>query len=350
MYMKRFTNKIFGTILALVTSLSGVAHAKELGSVIDTAAVKQALQRGAIVWDVRAEEDYRAGHIPGAVSIGDAQRMLRDENNEDYLAVAEIAETLGGAGIDLAKEIVVYGAKAHTAPYFALVTLRYFGAQNASVYHGGIDDWKAANEKLDKDPAQSKPITLKLAPDPNVVIGTREVLARLNNKDVQILDVRGAREFSGEDIRALRGGHVPGALNIPYEQNWSDPDTYRKLARKQVNNKDGLNLKSADQLKALYAKLDPNKETIVYCQSGVRSSVSASILKDLGFKNVKVYDSSWLGYGNTFDAPVESLTFFNVGLMNAKLNSMQLRIDDLEDQLEKMRQAAREKPTSEPVR
>ena len=90
----------------------------------------------------------------------------------------------------------------------------------------------------------------------------------------------------------------------------------------------------------MYAKLDPNKETIVYCQSGVRSAVSASILKEIGFKNVKVYDSSWLGHGNAFDAPVESLKFFNVGLMNAKLNAMQLRIDELEEQIEKMRQKA----------
>jgi thiosulfate/3-mercaptopyruvate sulfurtransferase len=334
-------NLTLGIILSVVLAFPGIAlHAAELRSVIDTAQVKAAQQRGAIFWDVRDEEDYRAGHIPGAVSIGDAQRVLRDENNEDYLPVEEIAETLGGAGIDLAKEIVVYGAKAHTAPYFALVTLQYFGAKNVFVYHGGIDDWRASNGQLDKDSAQRQPLTLKLAPNPNVVIGTKDVLARLNNKDVQILDARGPREFSGEDMRALRGGHIPGALNIPYEQNWSDPDTYRKLARKQVSNKDGLNLKSAEQLKALYAKLDPNKEIIVYCQSGVRSAVSASILMEIGFKNVKVYDSSWLGYGNAFEAPVESLKFFNVGLMNAKLNAMQMRIDELEEQIEKMRQKA----------
>jgi thiosulfate/3-mercaptopyruvate sulfurtransferase len=324
-------------LLAVLCLANTFARAGDLRSVIDTAQVKEAQQRGAIIWDVRAEEDYRSGHIPGAVSIGDAQRVLRDENNEDYLALEQIAETLGSAGIDPAKEIIIYGAKAHTAPYFALVTLQYFGAKNVAVYHGGIDDWKANSGALDKEPAQPKPVALKLMPNPDLLVATKDVIARLNNKDVQILDVRGPREFSGEDMRALRGGHVPGALNVPFEQNWSDPDTYRKLARKQVSNKDGLNLKSADQLKALYAKLDPNKETIVYCQSGVRASVSASILKDLGFKNVKLYDSSWLGYGNTFEAPVDSLKFFNVGLMNAKLNAMQMRIDELEEQVEKMR-------------
>jgi thiosulfate/3-mercaptopyruvate sulfurtransferase len=323
--------------LAVSILASIAAHAGELRSIVDTEFVRLAQQRGAIIWDVRPEEDFRSGHVPGAVSVGDAQRVLRDENNEDYLPLEELAEVLGSAGIDPAKEIIIYGAKAHTAPYFALVTLRWFGAQNALVYHGGIDDWLAAGGKMSKDAPEAKPVALKLNASANVIAATQEVVARVNNKDAQILDVRGPREFSGEDIRALRGGHIPGALNIAYEQNWSDPDTYRKLARKQVSNKDGLNLKSAADLRALYAKLDPNKETIVYCQSGVRSSVTASILQDLGFKNVKVYDSSWLGYGNTFDAPVASLKFFNVGLMNAKLNAMQMRIDELEEQLEQVR-------------
>lgn len=101
----------------------------------------------------------------------------------------------------------------------------------------------------------------------------------------------------------------------------------------------GLALKPADGLKALYAKLDPNKETIVYCQSGVRAAETATVLKDLGFKKVKVYDSSWLGYGNTLDAPAENAQFFNVGALNARLAAMQKRIDALEKALAEARPA-----------
>jgi thiosulfate/3-mercaptopyruvate sulfurtransferase len=86
-------------------------------------------------------------------------------------------------------------------------------------------------------------------------------------------------------------------------------------------------------LKALYAKLDPSKETIVYCQSGARASETAGILQHLGFKNVKVYDSSWLAYGNTLEAPAESATFFNVGLLNSRIATMQNRIEQLEKEL-----------------
>ena len=94
-----------------------------------------------------------------------------------------------------------------------------------------------------------------------------------------------------------------------------------------------MSLKSVDDLKRLYSKLDPSKETIVYCQSGVRASETAGVLQHLGFTNVKVYDSSWLGYGNTLDAPAENVTFFNVGLLNSRLSALQSRIDQLEKEL-----------------
>ena len=143
-------------------------------------------------------------------------------------------------------------------------------------------------------------------------------------------------------FRALRGGRIPGAVNIPYETNWVDPDTPRKLQRRQVAGKEGMSLKPAEELRALYARLDPEKETIVYCQSGVRAAETATVLQNLGFRNVKVYDSSWLGYGNTFDAPAENVTYFNVGRFNGVLMQMQQRIDLLEGQIEELK-AAKEK-------
>ena len=159
------------------------------------------------------------------------------------------------------------------------------------------------------------------------------MVARLNDPNVQILDVRTPREFIGEDIRAIRGGHIPGAINIPYEQNWIDPETLGKLARKQITNNAGMSLKRAEDLKRLYSRLDPNKETIVYCQSGARASQTAGVLQQLGFTKVKVYDSSWLGYGNTLDAPAENVTFFNVGLLNSRLSALQERVNQLEKEL-----------------
>jgi thiosulfate/3-mercaptopyruvate sulfurtransferase len=92
-------------------------------------------------------------------------------------------------------------------------------------------------------------------------------------------------------------------------------------------------LKNQTDLKQLYAKLDPDKETVVYCQSGVRASETATVLKTLGFKKVKVYDSSWLGWGNNLKAPAEEETFLNVGALSAKMAAMQNKITELEEAL-----------------
>lgn len=319
--------------LAIMLGIGGLfSIGSYAGAIVDTAFVADALKRGAVVWDVRGAEDYRKGHIPGAVNIGEIGAALRHEHNEDYLPTPQIEKILGGAGIDPAREIVVYGDKGSPFAYFGLLTVEHFGGRNGRVYHGGIDDWKAAGREIATEPARLAPVALKLTTDATVVALTEEVVSKLGS-NVQIVDVRTPREYSGEDIRAIRGGHVPGAVNIPYEQNWADPATPQKLAKKEVANKDGMDLKSREQLKALYARLDPGRETIVYCQSGVRASETAVVLKDLGFDKVKVYDSSWLGYANALSTPVEAASFFNVGQMNGRLAALQRRIEALEKAL-----------------
>lgn len=167
---------------------------------------------------------------PGAVNIGDAGKVLRNANTEDYIPVGQIEKILGGAGIDPDKEIIVYARRGNPYAYFGLYTIQYFGG-------------------------------------------------------------------------------------------------------KQVADNAGMSLKSAEDLKKLYGGLDPGKETIVYCQSGVRAAETATVLAQLGFKDVKVYDSSWLGYAGVLSAPANNETFFNVGALNGRLSSMQTRIEQLEREL-----------------
>ena len=301
--------------------------------IVDSAYVAEALKRSVIIWDVRAADAYARGHIHGAVSIGDAPKLLRDDNTEDFIETARIEKILGDGGIDPGREIIVYGHRGTWNPYFGLYAIQYFGGTAVRVYHGGIEDWTAAGQPVSREAHKLPAVVLKLSTNPAVAVSTRDVVARLNDPNVQILDVRTPKEFSGEDIRAIRGGHIRGAINIPYEHNWVDPDSPLKLSRKQVADSSGMSLKSVAELKQLYARLDPEKETIVYCQSGARASESAGVLKQLGFKNVKVYDSSWLGYGNTLDAPADNVTFFNVGLLNSRVAALQSRIEQLEKEL-----------------
>jgi thiosulfate/3-mercaptopyruvate sulfurtransferase len=320
-------------ILIPLLFLWAQAAAAASPTIVDGHGVAEAIARHAVVWDVRSAEAYAKGHIAGAVSIGDAARVLRDENTEDFIATDRIEKILGAAGLDPSRETIVYGSRGTWNPYFGLYTLQYFGASNVRVYHEGIEDWVAAGRAISRDASKLPPVALKLEINPAVAVTTKEMVARLNNPNVQIVDARTPQEFIGEDIRAIRGGHIPGAINIPYEQNWIDPETPAKLARKQITDNAGMSLKPAEELKRLYSKLDPSKETIVYCQSGARASETAGVLQQIGFTNVKVYDSSWLGYGNILDAPANNVTFFNVGLLNSRLSALQERINQLEREL-----------------
>jgi thiosulfate/3-mercaptopyruvate sulfurtransferase len=321
--------------LILIPLLFLSEHAAVAASpiIVDDHYVAEAIARNAIVWDVRPADAYAQGHIAGAVNVGDVAKILRDENIEDFIATDRIEKILGAAGLDPNRETIVYGSRGAWNPYFGLYTLQYFGGGNVRVYHEGIEGWAAAGRAISRDASHLPPVALKLEINPTVAVTTKEMVARLNNPDVQIVDTRTPQEFIGEDIRAIRGGHIPGAINIPYEQNWIDPETPAKLARKQVTHNAGMSLKPAGDLKRLYSRLDPGKETIVYCQSGARATETAGVLQQLGFTNVKIYDSSWLGYGNTLDAPANNVTFFNVGLLNSRLSTLQERVNQLEKEL-----------------
>ncbi|MBU3593872.1 sulfurtransferase [Polynucleobacter sp. 71A-WALBACH] len=326
-YSKKY---FFAMLILLISTLSA---AQQNDAIIQTGQVQEALARGAIVWDVRDEKSYLEGHIPGAINIGDAGNTLRDANKEDYISTAKIQAIFNQAGLDVNKDIVVYGSRGNPYAYFGLYTINYFGGKQAQIYHDGIDAWKSAGLPLQKERSILPAVSVVLAPQPQLLVSNEEMLKLAQSKSVQIIDARTPDEFSGKDVRAIRGGHIPNAINIPFEENWQDPATSIKLGKKQVSDNSGMALKSQTDLKKLYSGLDPNQETVVYCQSGVRASETATVLKNLGFKKVKVYDSSWLGWGNNLKAQVSDESFLNVGALNAKIAAMQNKINQLEEAL-----------------
>ncbi len=304
-----------------------------LDTIIDAQQMQKAIERGAIIWDVRDEKSYLEGHIPGAVNVGDVGAVLRDLNKEDYLPTEQIKKIFDAAGLDIHREVMVYGTRGNPYAYFALHTINYFGGNKAKIYHDGIDGWKTAGLAITKDRTKLAPVSVVLVEQNQLMVSNEEMLKLYNTGNLQIVDARTPDEYAGKDIRAIRGGHIPNAINIPFEENWQDPRTAMKLSKKEVAENSGMSLKTTLDLKKLYAKLDPNKETVVYCQSGVRASETSAVLKNLGFKNVKVYDSSWLGWGNNLNAPVAEETFLNVGALNAKITAMHGKINQLEEAL-----------------
>ena len=306
-------------------------------SIVDAGFVADAVKRGAIVWDVRDAAAYRRGHIPGAVNIDSPTRVLRNPNTEEFIGLSQIEKILGDAGIDPAREVVVYSTRGSAAAYFTHFAVRYFGGTKAYVFHDGIDGWRDAGHPTATAETRLPPLAVKITPNTALTVSTQDMLARMKDENVQIIDARTRGEFSGNDIRAIRGGHIPGAINIPYEENWVDPETATKLSRREASNNAGMSLKSTADLRSLYAKLNPNRETIVYCQSGTRASETAAVLSELGFRNVKIYKSSWLGYAARLDAPAENEAFLNVGALDARLAAMQARLEALEKELAEAR-------------
>ena len=320
---------LVAAILLSLISLGGAVQAQP-SSIVDLEYVKAAQQRGVIIWDVRASNQYLEGHIPGAINVGDIGTALRDPNREDFIDLAEINSIFNKVGLDINKEIIVYGSRGNPYAYFGLFTINYFGGKQAKVFHDGMDGWAQANLAIERTPSTLASISVQLVPQDNLVVTNEQMRKLYNNQLVQVVDARTFNEFKGNDVRAIRGGHIPGAVSIPYEQNWKDPATGSKLAKKEVKTNLGMSLKSKDELNALYSKLDPNKETVVYCQSGVRAAETATVLQNLGYKNVKIYDSSWLGWASHLASPVADETYLNVGMLNARIAAMQNKINELE--------------------
>lgn len=320
-----------GGAMSLAASL---CHA---GLVLDTSEVEQALARGAVLWDARSPTDYAQGHLPGAINIGAVGEVFRDPNREDPPSAAVASQLFGRAGLDILKrEVVVYATQGDPYAYFAARMVEYYGGSHAKVYHGGIDAWKAAGKPLTQQAVTLPAITLHLTQERVGTLWTNDVIERVRAGGAQIVDTRTPKEFSGEDIRAIRGGHIQGAVSIPYENNWVDPAAAAKLASRQISHREGMALKQQSDLRALYSQLDPEKETVVYCQSGVRASETAVILRDLGFNRVKVYEPSWLGYAGVLNAPANNEVFVNVGALNGQISALQGKLRLLEAEIAKL--------------
>lgn len=242
------------------------------------------------MWDVRSAEDYRAGHVPGAVNIGAVSEALLDEKTQLFLPIERIAARLGAAGIDLKREIVVYGSAGSPYPYFAEWALDYFGARTVHVFHDGFEGWRAAKKPLSLDDARRRPVRVRPMANPAMLVTTGEVVARLERRDVQMVDTRRMSEYEGIEVETSKGGHIPGAFHIPAALNLRG-ETKTLLPMRE--------------LRRLYSQLDPRKETIVYGHTGVRAAMTAAILTRLGFRSVRLYHASWLEYGNQPDVPVE---------------------------------------------
>jgi thiosulfate/3-mercaptopyruvate sulfurtransferase len=252
--------------------------------------------------DYDPKSNYMLGHVPGAV-LFDWKQDINDPLTRNVLGKQECQNLLQNAGINDDTILVLYGDFNNWFAAFAFWVFKYYGYKDVRLMNGGRKKWLQEDRPLTKDIPQQYPKgNFKASgPDNNIRVFLNYVKESLNTKDRKLVDVRGPKEFTGEILappeypteHAQRGGHIPGAVNIPWGQ--------------AVNDNDGT-FKSVEELKKLYEAKDitPDKEIIAYCRIGERSSHTWFVLKYLlGYPNVKNYDGSWTEWGNMIANEIE---------------------------------------------
>jgi len=252
----------------------------------------------AVVVDVRKGPLYLLGHIEGAQHVP-RDEFLETRNNVKSLvpSAPSIADMLGKLGVTPETTVVVYADDNN--PYAARLvwTLHYHGHKKSYVLDGGYDKWAAEGLPTSLFPsAKPEPTKYQMSTDAECSDSRAvadDVYTRLHNPTTVIWDTRSDGEYTGMDVRADRGGHIPGAVHL----NWTDLQTERQGIKV---------LKSRDEIVALLNShgITFDKEIIAHCQTGIRSSYATLVLLGLGYKSVKNYDGSWIEWANNPSLPI----------------------------------------------
>ena len=243
---------------------------------------------------------YEQGHIAGAVGWN-WQSQLQQPVRRDLASKEEIEHLLGGSGISNDTTVILYGDNNNWFAAWAFWQLKYYGHADVRLMNGGRAKWEAEGRPLTTDvPSHAASSYSAGEGDQSIRAYRDQVLAMVNAGNIALVDVRSPAEFSGELLAppaapqegSQRGGHIPGASNIPWGQAVDEDGTF----------------KSADALRELYGGqgVDGTRETIAYCRIGERSSHTWFALTQLlGFENVRNYDGSWTEWGSIVGAPIE---------------------------------------------
>ena len=244
--------------------------------------------------------NYNLGHIPGAF-LFDWRKDMNDPLSRDIVNKQQLEDLLSRAGVGTNTTVVLYGDFNNWFAAFAFWILKYYGVDKVVLMNGGRKKWLAEDRDITKEQPNYSKATFKVkGPDETIRTYLDSMKKGLGQSNRVLVDVRSPAEFTGEitappeypNEHAQRGGHIPGAVNIPWSQAVKEDGTF----------------KSAEELAKLYQGkgVTPEKDVVTYCRIGERSSFSWFVLKYLlGYPNVKNYDGSWTEWGNMVRNPIQ---------------------------------------------
>jgi len=243
---------------------------------------------------------YEQGHIPGAVGFN-WQRELQDQVLRAPVSKEQLEALLNSAGVSNDTTIVLYGDNNNWFAAWALWILKYYGHRDVRLLDGGRVKWLADKREITTQvPSYPRTHYAAQATHSDIRAFRDQILLSLGRSGFALVDVRSPAEYSGELLApahlpqegAQRGGHIPGAANIPWGSAVREDGTF----------------KSADELRALYTGkgITSDKEVVAYCRIGERSSHTWFALHYLlGYPTVRNYDGSWTEWGSLIGAPIE---------------------------------------------
>jgi thiosulfate/3-mercaptopyruvate sulfurtransferase len=237
---------------------------------------------------------YLEGHIAGAVHAAYPIELSDPTATPSNLIPRpdQLAATMERLGISDDTLVVGYDDEGgHFASRLWWV-LTYYGHDRVTILNGGIVKWQAEGRPLVPGPVATP--TGRFTPgSPRTQMRIRadELHATLGDPNLRVLDVRRLSEYTGEEVRAARGGRIPGATSLFWQDNLNSDWTFR----------------DADEIRARHLAVDatPDKSLVTYCQGGVRAAHAAFCLRLIGYDDVRMYDGSWAEWGNRADLPIE---------------------------------------------
>ena len=250
--------------------------------------------------DYDSTSNYNQGHVPNAV-LFDWKKDINEPVKRDIMTKEQLEALFSRNGITDSTTLVLYGDFNNWFAAFAFWVFKYYGVKDIRVMNGGRKKWIEEDKPLTKDAPTLSTTTYKVSKiDEKLRVHLHDVRDALGKKHIGLVDVRGPKEFSGEILappeypteRAQRGGHIPGAQNIPWGLAVKEDGTFRTV----------------EELENLYKPkgITADKEIIAYCRIGERSSHSWFVLKYLlGYPDVRNYDGSWTEWGNMIRSPIE---------------------------------------------
>ena len=250
-----------------------------------------------IVIDVRKKDQYDSGHIPGAFHMtpGEVFQQEIDGVKGMLPSASHIEMNLSLAGATPNSTIVFYDGNSNLWSSRGLWALEVYGHKNTKLLDGVWGKWESEGREISTSPPDPKSSNYKFnsSIDNSLIAGLDEIIESIDDPSKIVCDTRSPEEYSGKDVRAERGGHIPNSKNVNWVMGVNDSGEF----------------KSANELKKLYddAGITDGETIYTLCQTAVRATHTWFILSYLlGEKNVKVYDGSWTEWGNDSSLPIET--------------------------------------------